>query len=718
MKIYYKLAVGIFVAILLGTEIDSSFAAGDGKITITASHKSAIEGVEITLAGKHTDSNGIPVVNSEIILWETDDGKVFEIARTRTNGVGEYRVSLTAKYWDGKGYTVEMYAFSPQGSVKSRIISMNTDKTFLNDKFEHIIPTRLSFHFNTPGDEGLRKIVPKLVHGQFNSQLRGHTVFLYVDDKYIENVESGEWSSIIELKPGKNSIKGVYPETKLGTNTYEGSSVSYTVTWENEPESTCGPGTGLVNGICQVVKSTTSVTPLKPDDILYKDSTYKIKSDYYDVLKKLESGIKLSENLLRAGIFENSSAQEKIDEAWKIRGMAWSNHGKAKDDLKKVEVYLENKNYQKAWEKLQESDKKYGAIIGDITAIKKNISDAKKMEEEYQEINKFCFLFWCNVKNQNQGLELEIKDLELNIEQLENEKQSVKSENRLVDQKIISQQERHQLENEMHQKEFQAEQERLRILEEKRQQEITAQEKLDYEIREKERKQNQILEMQREEKKRLDYENGDWDGDGILNKNDRCIDMAENFNGYQDLDGCPDSQEFREENMKNTIRESAKWSPFMEGIIEGKINYKCKAPDFASPSQQDDIEYICDFIDGKRFRVIPFTRVSSGSYDLDFHFVKNYQPSIASGRQIDDTLIIGLGQDYSSGFSYYSGYDIRKIMWHELGHAMGFAHSEDPHNIMYKKGTFSMETPEEWGWDYDYQFFDDEYISDARRLFR
>ncbi|MCH2109123.1 MAG: OmpA family protein, partial [Polyangiaceae bacterium] len=33
---------------------------------------------------------------------------------------------------------------------------------------------------------------------------------------------------------------------------------------------------------------------------------------------------------------------------------------------------------------------------------------------------------------------------------------------------------------------------------------------------------------------------GDRDGDGFLDPDDRCVDQPENFNGYEDLDGCPD----------------------------------------------------------------------------------------------------------------------------------------------------------------------------------
>ncbi|HLT38643.1 MAG TPA: OmpA family protein, partial [Enhygromyxa sp.] len=33
---------------------------------------------------------------------------------------------------------------------------------------------------------------------------------------------------------------------------------------------------------------------------------------------------------------------------------------------------------------------------------------------------------------------------------------------------------------------------------------------------------------------------GDRDGDGILDRDDQCVDVPENINGYQDTDGCPE----------------------------------------------------------------------------------------------------------------------------------------------------------------------------------
>jgi OmpA-OmpF porin, OOP family len=42
------------------------------------------------------------------------------------------------------------------------------------------------------------------------------------------------------------------------------------------------------------------------------------------------------------------------------------------------------------------------------------------------------------------------------------------------------------------------------------------------------------------EKCATEKQEGDRDGDGILDASDQCPDVRENYNGFQDLDGCPD----------------------------------------------------------------------------------------------------------------------------------------------------------------------------------
>ncbi len=46
---------------------------------------------------------------------------------------------------------------------------------------------------------------------------------------------------------------------------------------------------------------------------------------------------------------------------------------------------------------------------------------------------------------------------------------------------------------------------------------------------------------------------GDRDGDGYLDPNDGCPDQAENFNGYQDADGCPDDPDTDGDGLADSV---------------------------------------------------------------------------------------------------------------------------------------------------------------------
>jgi len=156
-------------------------------------------------------------------------------------------------------------------------------------------------------------------------------------------------------------------------------------------------------------------TNTQTNDIKYKDPAYKIKSSYYEALQELESGIKLSESSLSGVVFENSDASKKLDSAWNLRWMVLTSIDEGKDVLRQAESYLKNHNYQKAWEKLHQFDKQITSVQNHISAISIEIKAAKQMEDKFQEKNKVCFLFWCNINDKNKGLDLKIKDLEFRV---------------------------------------------------------------------------------------------------------------------------------------------------------------------------------------------------------------------------------------------------------------------------------------------------------------
>ncbi len=46
---------------------------------------------------------------------------------------------------------------------------------------------------------------------------------------------------------------------------------------------------------------------------------------------------------------------------------------------------------------------------------------------------------------------------------------------------------------------------------------------------------------------------GDRDGDGYLDPNDKCVDQPENYNGFEDLDGCPDDPDTDKDGLVDSV---------------------------------------------------------------------------------------------------------------------------------------------------------------------
>jgi len=241
------------------------------------------------------------------------------------------------------------------------------------------------------------------------------------------------------------SIRGSYSITAYHSDTVEKVYFSFSISPEIAQAKNSEPQPEVSKASTKPsIPTQSQPTVVKtPDDDLYKESSYKVKQSYYEALTLLKSGIKLSESSLSDVVLEDSEAKKQIDAAVKFRVMASNSIAIAKSSLYDVESYLKDYEYQKAWNKLQEIDNHISSAKNDISGITKELRDAKKLEDDYQEKIKFCFLFWCNVKAQNEDLDLKIKDIELTIEKIYTKEQKTYSEQQRLVQKLqLAKQER------------------------------------------------------------------------------------------------------------------------------------------------------------------------------------------------------------------------------------------------------------------------------------
>ena len=168
---------------------------------------------------------------------------------------------------------------------------------------------------------------------------------------------------------------------------------------------------------------------------------------------------------------------------------------------------------------------------------------------------------------------------------------------------------------------------------------------------------------------------------------------------------CVIGDQLRLEKEKNEIRLKAESFPVVKGWMTGELSYYVNTlPSYASQNVQKNVENLASWMDGTYVNGVKLKRVYSGYADFSINWVKDYQEE-AIGRQVGDHLIVGLGMGNCFGeWKPFDGSTVYDIMWHEVGHVMGYGHVGDKNSIMYEGGT---------GTRFQYDYSDTIILSDG-----
>ena len=129
----------------------------------------------------------------------------------------------------------------------------------------------------------------------------------------------------------------------------------------------------------------------------------------------------------------------------------------------------------------------------------------------------------------------------------------------------------------------------------------------------------------------------------------------------------------------------ARENPFIRSIIDGEINfYVHPIPYYAAPGVEEAVKSLTDFMDKKSY----WNQVYDvNSADLIINWTKDYGEHRLGVTYFKANIEVGLGKTTCLGdWAPFTSTSVYNVLWHEIGHSMGYGHSLDPNNIMYNTG--------------------------------
>ena len=137
---------------------------------------------------------------------------------------------------------------------------------------------------------------------------------------------------------------------------------------------------------------------------------------------------------------------------------------------------------------------------------------------------------------------------------------------------------------------------------------------------------------------------------------------------------------------KTKVLTLARTEPTVQAIVSGELKFYIESlPNYAASGAYGAVNEIASAFTAMPLYGATIKQVhDERSADLVISWVRDYGSHTIGQSIFKSHIKVGLGSTNCLGdWRAFTSNTLKKIIWHELGHSMGYGHSVDPDNVMY-----------------------------------
>ncbi len=146
------------------------------------------------------------------------------------------------------------------------------------------------------------------------------------------------------------------------------------------------------------------------------------------------------------------------------------------------------------------------------------------------------------------------------------------------------------------------------------------------------------------------------------------------------------------------VSEIARANPLIKSVISGELKFYIEPlPPYAGTGVSNAVDSVARNFSTWNPYGASIRRVdNSRDADLTVSWVRDYGSEVLGQSIVRVHIKVGLGRNNCKGeWRAFDADTVNKILWHEIGHSMGYGHSTNPNNVMYYQTTTRFEVEQE-----------------------